>query len=277
MNVSLKYKILYWKLEESARNFYDAGKINFSEINSGVEELIDGAESCLTMIYDRSMLTDEQFYEMLLKFAYIYDWNGYDCSCVLGLAHNLEFIGEAVIKTTMHANIQNTEGHGRDFSWWNEEIGIDFRILYTKDFTVDYDHFYTIEEIKKLIDTKQIIIICEENRNLAWEKSNYKKEEYQEFDYAYDDYSMKYVFFNKNGKFYPYTLKYIRSIINEKTLLELFKDHLDHSRREIYGATHKSCWTGDHFKKVAEEYSQEFKNQGYAKRLKRLNKFSIEE
>ena len=132
-----------------------------------------------------------------------------------------------------------------------------------------------IEEIKKLIDEKKIIIICEEERNLAWDKEDYEEEEYQRFDYAYDDYNMEHSFFSKEGKFYPYTLKYIRSRVNKKELSKLFKEHLEHSNREIYEATHKSSWTEDHFKKVAEEYSQEFKNQGYAKRLKKLNEFGV--
>ena len=274
MNVDLSCKNLQWEVEGAARNFYDYGKINLSEINSGVEELINGAESCLSMITSERELTDEQFYESLLKFAFITEWSEYDCYHVLELAHNLKFVGDEVIKTTMHANVQKTEGHGRNFSWWDEEVGIDFRILYTEDFIVDYEHFYTIEEIKKLINDKKIIIVSEEKRNLAWDEKNYKEENYQRFDYAYDDYSMKHEFFDKNGKFYPYTLKYIRSNFDKKELIKLFKEHLDHSNREIYGATHKSSWNAKHFKKVAEEYSSEFKKQGYAKRLRKLNDYA---
>lgn len=68
MHVGLSNKNLYWKVESAVQDFYDDGKINLSEINKGVEELIDGVESCLTMISNRKELTDEQFYEMLLNY-----------------------------------------------------------------------------------------------------------------------------------------------------------------------------------------------------------------
>ena len=271
MNVELTEKNLYWEVEGAARDFYDGEKMDFSEINSGVEELIGGAESCMKMISDRKNLTNKEFYDMLLKFAYITDWNDYDCYKVLELAYNMKFVSDAVIKTTMHAVFQKTEGHGRDFSWWDEEVGIDFKVVYTKDFKVDYEHAYSVEEIKRLIDEKKIVIISEEERSLAWDKKNYKKEGYQRFDNAYDDYSMKHRFFDETGKFYPYTLRYIRSRVNKKELLKLFKEHLEHANREIYDATHKSCWNGEHFKKAVEQYSGEFKKQGYAKRLTKLN------
>lgn len=105
---------------------------------------------------------------------------------------------------------KKTEGNGSDYSWWNEEVGIDFKIIYTKDFDVDYEHFYTAEEIKKLINEKKIVIISREERDLISDEENYKKEDYQMFDDAFDDYSMQYEFFNEGGKFYKYTLMYIK-------------------------------------------------------------------
>ena len=271
MNVELNEKNLFWEVKGIAKDFYDGKKVDFSEINSSVEKLIDGAESCMKMISDRRNLTNKEFYDMLLKFAFITNWSDYDCYKVLGLAYNMNFVGDAVIKTTMHATVQKTEGHGRDFSWWNEEVGINFKVVHTKDFKVDYKHTYSVEEIKKMIDEKKILIISEEERSLAWDEKNYKKEKYQRFDYAYDDYSWKHRFFDETGKFYPYTLRYIRSKVNKKTLLKLFKEHLEHTNREIYEATHEKCWNGNHYKKAVEEYSGEFEHQGYAKRLTKLN------
>ena len=271
MNVELNERKLYWEIDAMARDFYDGKKADFSETNSGVKELIDGAESCMKMISDRKNLTNQEFYHLLLKFAFISDWNDYDCHKVLELAYNMNFVGDAVIKTTMHTTVQKTDGHGRDFSWWNEEIGIDFKVAYTKDFKVDYEHTYSIEEIKKLIDEKKILIISEEERSLSWDKKNYKKEEYQRFDYAYDDLNWEHRFFDDTGKFYPYTLRYIRSKVSKKVLLKLFKEHLEHANREIYEATHTNCWYESHYKKAIEKYNAEFKKQGYSKKLKYLN------
>ena len=111
-----------------------------------------------------------------------------------------------------------------------------------------------------MIDKKKILIISEEERNLAWDEKNYEKEEYQRFDCAYEDYDWKYKFFDESGEYYPYTLKYIGSRINKKKLLKLFKSHLEHINSEIYNVT---SWN--------EEYSNEFESLGYSKRLALLN------
>ena len=273
MNIELSRQNLFWEMRETVDNHVNGEKIDFNTLNNRMEQLLHGAENCLEMIDNRKNLSDEEFYKKLLEFAYINDWNEYDCFLVLEIAYNMKFDDEALIKTTMHTVAQKTEGHGRDFSWWNQEVGVDFRIFYTKDFEVDYEHYYTIEEIKKLIAEKKILIVSEEERNLAWEEDNYKKEKYQRFDYAYDEYNMEHRFFDETGKFYKYTLKYIRRELNTKKLKKLYFKHLDHLEHEVYEATDgrnygsDSSWTH-----VAKEYSKEFEECGYAKRLTRLKK-----
>lgn len=271
MNIELINQSLFWEMSEAVDNHVNGEKINFNTLNNGMEQLLHGAENCLKMIDNRKNLSDEEFYKKLLEFAYINDWNEYDCFRVLEIAYNMKFDGEALIKTTMHTVVQKTEGHGRDFSWWNEEVGIDFRIFYTKDFEVDYEHFYTTEEIKKLIAEKKILIVSEEERSLAWEEDNYKKEKYQRFDYAYDDYSMKHEFFDETGKFYKYTLKYIKKKLNSRQLKKLYSEHLDHVEGEVYEATDGRNYGSDSsWAHTAKEYSKEFEKCGYAKRLTRL-------
>ena len=268
MNVELKERILYWEVEGIGNDFDDSEKIDFSEINSGVEEIIDGAEACLKMISDRKKLTNKEFYDLLLKFAFISNWNTYDCYKVLELAYNMNFVGDTVIKTTMHAIHQKTEGHGRSFSWWNEEVRINFKVAYTKDFKVDYEHAYSVDELRRLIDEKKILIISE--RSSDCDEKNYKKEKYQRFDKPYDDYSWKNDFFGETGKYYPYTLRYIRSKLNKEKFLKLFKGHLENANKEIYEATHEECWDKS-YKKAIKAFSAEFEQQGYAKKLTKLN------
>ena len=56
MNVNLTCKNLFWEVEGVASEFYEDGTMNLSEINSGVEKLIEGAEACLTMVSERRKL-----------------------------------------------------------------------------------------------------------------------------------------------------------------------------------------------------------------------------
>ena len=271
MYIELVRQMLFWEMKEAVEKHENGEKIDFTEVNQRIEQLLHGAENCQEMINNRRKIEDKDFYSMLNEFAYIGGWDEYDCYNVLEIAYNTKFAGYATINTTMHATVQKTEGHGRDFSWWNEEIGVDFKILYTKDFEVDYEHFYTIEEIKKLIAEKKILIVSEEERSLAWEEDNYKKEKYQRFDYAYDDYSMKHEFFDETGKFYKYTLKYIKKKLNSRQLKKLYSEHLDHVEGEVYEATDGRNYGSDSsWAHTAKEYSKEFEKCGYAKRLTRL-------
>lgn len=271
MYIELVKQMLFWEMNEVVENYNNKKPIDFTQVNYRIEQLLHGAESCQEMIDNRRNISDSDFYSMLNEFAYISGWNDYDCYKVLEMAYNTKFADEAIIKTTMHAICQKTEGHGRDFSWWDEEVGVNFKILYTEGFEVDYEHFYTIIEIKKLIAEKKIVIVSEEEKNLAWEEDNYKKEKYQRFDCAYDDYSMQYEFFNEGGKFYKYTLKYIKKKLNSRQLKKLFSEHLDHVESEVYEATDGRNYGSKSWSYVAKEYSKEFEDKGYAKRLTKLN------
>ena len=271
MYVELIKQTLFWKMRDAVKKQENYEKVDFTEVNYIIEQLLHGAESCQEMINNRRKISDKDFYSMLNEFAYISDWNDYDCYNVLEMAYNTKFAGYATINTTMHTTIQKTAGHGRDFSWWDEEVGVNFKILYTEDFNVDYEHFYTINEIKKLVAEKKIIIVSERQRNLAWEEYNYKKEKYQAFNYAYNYYSMQYEFFNEGGKFYKYTLKYIKKKLNSRQLKKLFSEHLDHVEGEVYEATDSRNYDSDSsWAHTAKEYSKEFEKCGYAKRLTRL-------
>lgn len=271
MYIELVRQMLFWEMREAVEKHENGEKADFTEVNQRIEQLLHGAENCQEMINNRRKISDKDFYSMLNEFAYIGDWDDYDCYNVLEMAYNTKFAGYDTINTTMHTTVLETEGHGRDFSWWDEEIGVDFKILYTKDFEVDYEHFYTIEEIKKLIAEKKILIVSEEERSLAWEEDNYKKEKYQRFDYAYDEYNIKHEFFDETGKFYKYTLKYIKKKLNSRQLKKLYSEHLDHVECEVYEATDGRNYGSDStWAKVAKEYSKEFEKCGYAKRLTRL-------
>lgn len=270
MNIGLSMRQLFWEMRAAVEQSKNGELVDFSDVNRGIEQLLHGAESCKEMIDNRRKISDKDFYNMLNEFASVYDWNDYDCYCVLEMAHNMSFVGEATIDTTMRAIVRKTEGHGRSFDWWDEEVGIGFKILYTKDFKINCEHKYTTDEIDQLIAEKKIILVSEVERSLAWHENNYKVEEYKKFDYAYDDYNMLDKFFNENGEYFPYTLKYIRKQLNSKKLKKLFNEHLDHTNCEIYEAVDGSNYS-DSWSNIAKEYSKEFENQGYSKRLKRLN------
>ncbi len=272
MDIKLNKQMLFWEMKEIVENYNNGKDGDFTKLNLRMEQLFQEAESCQEMIDNKEKLSENEFYNMLNKFAYISGWTDYDCYNVLELAYNMDFINEAVIKTTMHTTLDKSEKKGRDFRLWKEEVGINFVILYTKDFQVDYEHVYTIEEIKKLLAEKKIIIVSKEERDLSWDKDDYEKEEYIEFPYAYDDNNMQYEFFNKNGKFYKYTLMYIKKKLTNKELINILLEHLNHIECEVYDTTDGSNYQNLSWSHVAKEYAKKYEACGYSKRLEKLYK-----
>ena len=151
MYIELVRQMLFWEMREAVERRENGEKVDFTEVNQRIEQLLHGAENCQEMINNRRKISDKDFYSMLNEFAYIGGWDDYDCYNVLEMAYNTKFAGYATINTTMHATVQKTEGHGRSFDWWDEEIGVNFRILYTEDFEVDY----VIVKLKKKPSGKQ--------------------------------------------------------------------------------------------------------------------------
>jgi len=270
MDIELnRLTLLYSEMFAVVQNYKNLKNIDFTQVNYVIEKLLNGAESCKKMIDNRKKISNNDFYTMLNEFAHITNWNESDRYNVIELAYNFKIVGEVILPTEMQRIVQKNEGHGRDFSWWNEKINVDLRVVYNKDFKVNYNHVYSIEEIQNLIDEKKIIIICEEERTTPWDGKDYK-EKYHSFNYAYDDYSFEYEFFNEGGKFYPYTLKYIRKKINNLKLKKLFLEDLNHVNLELKEILKNNKYSDDWYY-VIKAYSNELEKQGYSKRLKKLN------
>ena len=269
MNVNLNNEQLYCEMKEIVQNYNNGKQVDYKDINSKIEKLLHGSESCIEMINNINTISDIDFYNKLEEFAHISEWNDDDCYSVIEMAYNIKFVGEDIIKTTMCEVIQQFEGYGDDYSYFDEEIGINLKILYTEDFKIDNNHYYRVEEIEKLINEKKIVVLCEEERDMGLNK--FKKESYHHFESAYDCYSMKYEFFNENGKFFLYTLKYIKEQLSIKKLEELFNEYRKQINFEINEVINGNNLNDKTWSLLAKDYSKEFENDGYALRLKKIN------
>lgn len=269
MNIELIRKQLFWELYNSVNEYKALKKVDISLISDEMDKLIHSAESCKEMIENKEM-SDEDFYKKLNEFAYIKNWDSYDCYNVISMAYDTEFIGTVTINTTMVVSRVETIGRGRELSWWEYTKGISLYILYNSEANIDTKHVYNVKEIQKLIDEKKIVVLEEKEIQLDSDK-NYEKEKYKEFKEAYDSYSMNYEFFNENGKFYPYTLKYIRKQLNEEKLNKTYEKHLEHITYEMYDASRLSSMDPA-WNKIHQSCEREFNEKGYVKRLSKLKK-----
>lgn len=273
MNIELLNRRLYNDLELIQERYRDTGKIDLTIINDSIEEIVKGAENCQEMINNRKKLSDEEFYQKLLTFAWIsmWDWDEKDSNNVVELANKQKYEGETTIETTMTVVHQMREGHGRDFSYWNEEQGINYKILYTSDFKKDWNHLYTKEEIQKLIDEKKILILESSERSIEC-KVSFPKEKYYPFEEALGHYNKLYLLFDPKSKYYPFTLKYIRKNLGTKRLQQMLKEHLEHFDSELEEIM--SVDINEFVRDVKSDnemtYQEEYEKRDFAKRLNKV-------
>ena len=157
MYIDLLKRELFGELEDLANNYREGKKVDFTRIKKEFEELLKGAEDCKNVIDNRRSITDKEFYDMLEEIAFI-EWDEEDYYKIIGKAENIEYVGDDTILTTMEQFVSTNE-ELEDIGYWDDETGINLRILYTKDFEIDDEHFYTIEEIERLIAEKRLFKI----------------------------------------------------------------------------------------------------------------------
>ena len=78
-------------------------------------------------------------------------------------------------------------------------------------------------------------------------------------------------FFAENGKYFLYTLKYIKEKINTKSLKKFYNSHLRHLNAVNEELTNESWHTEKEYQSVARECKKVFEQSGYMKRIKKLN------
>ena len=63
-----------------------------------------------------------------------------------------------VIKSNDIIENLESEGHGRDFSWWREHYRAEY-VVYAEDGSLDENKIYSKQEIKELAESKKIIVM----------------------------------------------------------------------------------------------------------------------
>lgn len=269
MYIDLLKRELFGELEDLANNYKEGKKVDFTRIKKEFEKILKGAEDCKNVINNRRSITDKEFYDMLEEIAFI-EWDEEDYYKIIGKANNIEYVGDDTILTTMEQFVSTNE-ELEDIGYWDDETGISLKILYTKDFEIDDEHFYTIEEIERLITEKKIFVIWEEQRTFYCGE-DFEPEQYKSFGYDYyESEEMERDFFAENGKYFLYTLKYIKEKINTKSLKKFYNSHLRHLNAVNEELTNENWHTEKEYQSVSRECKKVFEQSGYMKRIKKLN------
>ena len=221
-------------------------------INQEFEKYFKGIENCYDLINNRKAYSDEEFFYKLSSFAYVVDWNDEDRIKILNLYYKKKFTNECKIYTTMHEIRYKERCTKKGCDCWQENDGIDLKILYTKDVEIDIKHVYTVDEIKKMVEEKRIVILYEIERPYLFYDGKYlsvpsnpklNREDYYKFEYVCDvgekgywnNYHDSYekAFMNPKSRFYPYTLKYIRTCADKRKLISLYKNSLNNAKEAL--------------------------------------------
>lgn len=89
MKVNLYLHQLYWSMRLAIDEFNEkeTEKIDFEDLNEDVENLISAVEFFKSAV-DSEDMPDEEFYNKLIKYGFVYEWNTDDCNAILKLAKN---------------------------------------------------------------------------------------------------------------------------------------------------------------------------------------------
>ena len=101
-------------------------------------------------------LSDRDFYSLISNFYSVYLTK----RDILGLASKVNGVlydKFEKLNSRMTFKDMVTEGHGRDFSWWEETYQLEFLVMTSEDIKLDSDYNYSKEEILEMIRNKQIV------------------------------------------------------------------------------------------------------------------------
>lgn len=103
-------------------------------------------------LFDKS-LSDIEFFKIYKSF---YRWDN-DAIIAKSNADAFPNPQKTIIKTNDVVDYIESEGHGRDFSWWTEWKNAAYEVLTNADFQPE-DRIYTKQEIEKLVKAKKMIV-----------------------------------------------------------------------------------------------------------------------
>ena len=201
---------------------------------------------------DFKNISDEEFYNIVSRFYSIFLTKN-DILNILSKTVGKEFDRFEVLKTRMTYKDTVSEGHGRDFSWWEETFEIDWIVAATKDFILDKNHNYSKDEIRELIRNKQIVKLSNRKKPIGMNpKLSYESEEVEsinthsinigKMDYmnfiSYDELislnSIKYDDSDFEKELYHRTISLLRKNLSKKRILTDFKKILLFLNDNIY-------------------------------------------
>ena len=127
--------------------------------------------------YDFKDIPDKTFYSLVSNFYSIYLYNG-DILNIISRLKGIQYDRFEALNSRMVFKDIVSEGHGRDFSWWEETFQVNYIVAVAEDFTIDPNHNYSKEDIEEMAKNKQIVAIDSYSKDIGMNpKLSFIKEE----------------------------------------------------------------------------------------------------
>ena len=192
----------------------------------------------LLLSKDYKCITDEEYFNIINQF---YDITFFkrDILNILSTIDKVNYDKYQWLKTRVIFTTLDSEGHGRDFSWWHETRQLMLELITPEGLDIDEKHDYSSEEIKAIFNNYKVYLFDYSNKKLGIdpelpfvkEESTginvpmFKLDDYDEEDYfGFELSQIKYEDekFNENIKQTGYKL--VRRKIRPTTVFKYAKD-----------------------------------------------------
>ena len=227
---------------------------------------------------DFNKLTDKELYELLSK-VYGISLDDEDYLKMLSMYNNKKYTFIHRIPTTMTFKDRANEGHGRDFSWWEQLYQVYYLAATSDTFEFDYNKTYSKEEIKKLTADKNIVLLKREEEAIDSIRGQENYESIPTLDIDINEYGdniSKFVLDN-----YSLFGQLLRKRFTKKTVLNDMKkmiDELTEEMQEIFSDTKSSDPNYSGTARVCKEWfdssAEKVEYQGIQKTLRQKKKNS---
>lgn len=129
---------------------------NAEKFRKQIKNYIEDLKEIVDADFDK--LNDSELYDLLSKF-YSISLDENDYLKMFSRLNNKQYTFLYKIPTTMTFMGGKSEGHGKNFDWWNQLYQVYFLAAISSDIEFDYNKIYSKEEIKQMINDKNIVIL----------------------------------------------------------------------------------------------------------------------
>lgn len=242
-------------------------KTGLKSTSKDFNKFLKYAETIDYLIKNRRHLSDDEFVKLLTKYcSFMFD--SMDMLRIISVMNGKNYFHYGTIQTQMFIDTEN------------DKCSYNYVVAYTKRANIDFSYFYSIEELKKLEESKEIVLltmregyICDEldsiNRKQGREyfKTHLRLENFY-LNSCFKDLSS--YLRGCSNEFKLAMLKHIRTNVTNSTLRKCMRDYLEILNNFLnYVTDVKDSHKIDD--KLIRMCNTEFEKKGYNERLKRLN------